>query len=154
MSDSCDLFVTVAHKRSLIHGISRQEYWSGLPFSFCRGSSWPRDWTTSPVSPALQADSLPTEPSGKPQANIVSVLITHALTPQLSLHWQSQSPQLVPTVLRGKAKSGCCLKSHIKMPPCKINTLYSTFKTTQMYMLNTPSFSSLKSWIVGKNSIV
>ena len=24
---------------------SRPEYWSGLPFPFCRGSSQPRDWT-------------------------------------------------------------------------------------------------------------
>ena len=26
-------------------GSSRQEYWSGLPFSSFRGSFWPRDWT-------------------------------------------------------------------------------------------------------------
>ena len=44
-------------------GFSRQEHWSG----------WPRpppgdlpDPGVKPVSPALQADSLPTEPSGKP----------------------------------------------------------------------------------------
>ena len=29
-----------------VHGISQQEYWSGLPvISFSRGSSQPRDWT-------------------------------------------------------------------------------------------------------------
>ena len=26
-------------------GFCRQEFWSGLPFPFFRGSSWPRDWT-------------------------------------------------------------------------------------------------------------
>ena len=44
-------------------GSSRQEYWNGLPFpppgDLTRG-------TPSPVSPALQADSLLAEPSGKP----------------------------------------------------------------------------------------
>ena len=47
---------------------SRQENWSGLPF--------PSPWDLSdpgikPGSPALQADSLPSEPSGKPKANLV-----------------------------------------------------------------------------------
>ena len=45
-----------------VHGIVRAEYWGGDPFS--RGSSQPRD---EPRSPALQADSLPAEPPGKPQ---------------------------------------------------------------------------------------
>ena len=34
-----------------------------VAISFSRGSSWPRDWTQSPV---LQKDSLLSEPSGKP----------------------------------------------------------------------------------------
>ena len=87
-------------------GFSRQEYWSGLPIAFFRGSSQPRDWIQvshvagrfftrgatkeakeywsgwpipasaqlsypgiKPVSAALQADSLPTELSGKPTYN-------------------------------------------------------------------------------------
>ena len=40
-------------------GFSRQEYWSGLPFP--PPGDLP-DPGTEPVSPALQADSLPTEP--------------------------------------------------------------------------------------------
>ena len=35
----------VAHQASWSVGFSRQEYWSGLPFSFSRGSSWHRDQT-------------------------------------------------------------------------------------------------------------
>jgi len=45
-------------------GFSRQEYWSGLPFPS------PGDLPDSriePRSPTLQADTLPYEPSGKPE---------------------------------------------------------------------------------------
>ena len=45
---------------------SRQEYWSGLPFPF------PWDIPNPGIelgSPVLQADSLPSEPPGKPLEN-------------------------------------------------------------------------------------
>ena len=52
---------TVACQASLSMGFSRQEYWSGLPF--------PSGDLPNPGievgSPALQADSLPTEVQGK-----------------------------------------------------------------------------------------
>ena len=41
---------------------SRQEYWSGLPFPPPGDLPHPGIEPTSPVSPALQTDSLPTEP--------------------------------------------------------------------------------------------
>ena len=44
-------------------GFSRQEYWSGLPFSSPEYLPSPG---IEPRSPALQADSLPTELQGKP----------------------------------------------------------------------------------------
>ena len=47
-------------------GILRQEHWSGLPFPPPEDLPNPAIGTTSPVSPALQADCSPTEPSGKP----------------------------------------------------------------------------------------
>ena len=47
-------------------GFSRQECWSGLPFPSPGDLPDPRIELTSPVSPASQADSLPTELSGKP----------------------------------------------------------------------------------------
>ena len=43
---------------------SRQEYWSGVSFPFSRDLSDPG---MEPRSPALQADSLPAEPPGKPK---------------------------------------------------------------------------------------
>ena len=36
---------TVTHQASLSIGFPRQEYWTGLPFPFSRGSFWPRDQT-------------------------------------------------------------------------------------------------------------
>ena len=50
---------TVAHQAPLSMGFSRQEYWSGLPFPSPGDLPNPR---TKPRSPALQEDSLPSEP--------------------------------------------------------------------------------------------
>ena len=54
---------TVAHQAPLSMGFSRQEYWSGLPWPS------PGDFPNpgiKPKSPTFQADSLPSEPPGKP----------------------------------------------------------------------------------------
>ena len=53
----------VACKAPLSMGFSRQEYWSGLPFLSPGNLPNPEN---EPESPALQADSLPTELQGKP----------------------------------------------------------------------------------------
>ena len=55
---------TVACQAPLSMGFSRQEYWSGLPFP---SPGYLPDPGIKPGSPALQADALPTEPSGKPR---------------------------------------------------------------------------------------
>ena len=58
----CDTW-TVAHQVPPSMEFSRQEYWSGLPFPS------PGDLPDPGIergSPALQADSLPTELQGKP----------------------------------------------------------------------------------------
>ena len=44
-------------------GFSRQEYWTGLP---CPSPGDLPDSGIKPGSPALQAESLPSEPPGKP----------------------------------------------------------------------------------------
>ena len=46
-----------------VHGISKQEDWNGLSFPPPGDLPSPGIEPTSPVSPALQADSLPAEPS-------------------------------------------------------------------------------------------
>ena len=63
MSDSSATPWTVALQAPLSMGCPRQEYWSGLPFP--PPGDLP-DPGIEPVSPALQVDSLPTEPPGKP----------------------------------------------------------------------------------------
>ena len=50
---------------------SRQEYWSGLPFP--PPGDLP-DPGIEPGSPSLQADSLPSEPPGKPMPSLVVVV--------------------------------------------------------------------------------
>ena len=55
---------TIAHQVLLYYGFPRQEDWSGLSFST------PEDLPDPGIesgSPALQADSLPSEPPGKPK---------------------------------------------------------------------------------------
>ena len=54
---------TVAHQAPLFMAFSRQEYWSGLPFPSL--GDLPNSGI-EPESPALQTDSLPSEPPGKP----------------------------------------------------------------------------------------
>ena len=62
MSDSFATIWTVAGQAPLSMGFSRQEYWSGLPFP---SPGHLPDPGIEPRSPALQADSLPTEPPEK-----------------------------------------------------------------------------------------
>ena len=54
-------------------GFSRKEYWSGLPFPSPGDLPHPG---VEPGSPALQADSLPTEPPGKPFIDSLLCLTT------------------------------------------------------------------------------
>ena len=67
MSDSFAPSWTVVRQTSLSIVLFRWEYWSGLPFLPLGDLPDPGMEPTSPVSPALQADSLPYEPFRKPQ---------------------------------------------------------------------------------------
>ena len=58
---------TVAHQAPLSMGFSRQEHWSGLPFPPAGDLSNPG---IEPRSPPLLADSLSSEPPGKPYTHI------------------------------------------------------------------------------------
>ena len=61
---------TTVHQAPLSMGFSRQEYWSGLPCPPPGGLPLRR---IVPGSPALQADSLPFEPPGKPKWKHISI---------------------------------------------------------------------------------
>ena len=56
------------HGLYTVHGILQARILEWVAFLFSRESSQP--WAETPVSPALQADSLPTELSGKPNRRI------------------------------------------------------------------------------------
>ena len=62
---------TVARQVPLSMGFSRQEYWSGLP---CLPPGDLPNPEIEPRSPALQADSLLSQPPGKPKNTGVSSL--------------------------------------------------------------------------------
>ena len=71
------LFVTpwtVAHQAPLSMGFFRQECWSGLPFPTPGDRPGPGIKPSSPVSPALQVDSLPSEPLGVCLENLSALL--------------------------------------------------------------------------------
>ena len=55
-----------AHQAPQAMAFSRQEYWSGLPCPPLEDLPNPGMKPKSPMSPAMQEDSLPAEPLGKP----------------------------------------------------------------------------------------
>ena len=88
LTQSCRLFETlwsVARQAPPSLGFSRQEYWSQLP---CPPPGDRPDPGIEPRSLILQADSLPSEPPGKPlshtlsavNSTIPSAIITHCLS--------------------------------------------------------------------------
>ena len=66
----------VAHQAPLSMGFSRQEYWSRVP---CPPPGDFPDPGTEPGSPALQADSLPSELPGKPPAQMAATLLSDGM---------------------------------------------------------------------------
>ena len=95
MSDSATPWI-VAHQAPLSMGFSKQEYWSGLPFP--SPGDLPDSGTES-RSPVLQADSLPSEPLGKPpevsKVHICSWEVNRAkLEDEISLFYTKLFPGL------------------------------------------------------------
>ena len=76
MLSRVQLFVTpwtVTCHAPLSMGFSRQQYWSGLPFPSLGAPPNPGIEPASPESPALQADSLLTEPPGNSLVHLSKV---------------------------------------------------------------------------------
>ena len=93
MSDSLQPMDWGPPDSSLSIEFSRQEYWSGLP---CPPPGDPPDPRIEPRSPALQVDSLPSEPPEKP----------HTILPQ-ETEISNKKPNLIPKATRegGKTKT-------------------------------------------------
>ena len=92
------LFVTlwsIAHQAPLSMGFSRQEYWIGLPFPSPGDLPNPG---TEPGSPALQADSLPSELQGSPTVRYC----------QISLHRDCTNLNLFQQYKKVRASLFCC----------------------------------------------
>ena len=78
---------TVAHQAPLSLGIPRQEHWSGLPYPPPEDLPDSGIEPESPACPALQADSLPTEPPGKPCLYRINLLSKQVGICVLHLLW-------------------------------------------------------------------
>ena len=89
----------VAHQAPLSMQFSRQEYWSGLAFPPPGDVPHPG---IKPRSPALQADSLPSQPPGKPHPQVVSTNLILYSTCDLLLTMRLQQEMY-------KQKEGCLL---------------------------------------------
>ena len=81
---------------SSVHEIFQARILEWVAISFSRGSSQPRD---EPRSPALQADSLPTELQGKPMTNLDSILKSRDITLPTKIHLVKA--MVFPVVMRG-----------------------------------------------------
>ena len=65
--------MTVARQVPLSMGISRQEYWQGLPFPFPGNLPNPGIKPTSPESPALAGRFFTAEPPQKPHSKLTPI---------------------------------------------------------------------------------
>ena len=105
---------TVAHKTPQSIEFFRQEYWSGL--SFPSPGDLP-DPGIEPGSPALQADSLPTEPPGNRKRNRVHNKWT-ALETSQNLLSKNCLPKILPRSRKElqvySAVPGCWLREMLK----------------------------------------
>ena len=130
---------TVAHQAPL-RGFCRQEYWSGL--SFPSPGHLPNPGI-KPRSPALQADSLLSEPSGKP------TVVTHPAgnagdkRPGFS-PWVGKIPwrrkwQPTPVFLLGKLQRETyrdteCTRTHTRFKAKRFKGTNKTPKGTSLYL--------------------
>ena len=114
----CDL-LDCSPPGSSVHGISQAIRWSGLPFPSPGDLPAPRIEPASPVSPVLQVDSLPTEPSGKPLASLVTLqMLTHHRWLEATILTE-QFCTLLPRIVQAFIRDG--------LHPCFLEVALLTF---------------------------
>ena len=97
---------TIAHQAPLSMGFSRQEYWSELPFPFPGDLPDPG---IEPRSPALQADSLPTELQGK----ILTILVTYCFITNHPQTLQFKTTIIIYFLKNTQFPDGSVEKAHV-----------------------------------------
>ena len=104
---------TVAHQAPLSMGLSRQEYWSGLP---CPPPGDPPKTGIEPRSPTLQADSLPSELPGKPTVCHRGYKTTRIPCAKVKLkkkiRWNNNEENFTESLSYVVAERSRCLGSH------------------------------------------
>ena len=125
---------------SSVHGISQARILKWVAFPFSRGSSWPR---IELRSPALQVDSLLSEPPGKPnpapnQSDLPKEVEVWTLTwMSTELHMHSSHPRAELYVRPGTRGIGLFMlyPVHLKTQICdgyRINALTSRARAWQL----------------------
>ena len=107
---------TVAYQAPLSMGFSRQECWSELLFPSPGHLPDSGIEPTSPVSPALQADSLPAETLGKPHWKL-NPCLKHIFAFFSSCFWKVLLLTLVDMICPSEHLQACC---EIWVPECYI----------------------------------
>ena len=88
---------TIARQAPPSMGFSRKKYWSGLPFP---SPGILPDPEVEPGSPALQVDSLPSEPPGKPMTSCnCNINYCNFHCPKWTLSLRDEEPPPPPTTL-------------------------------------------------------
>ena len=119
----CVTLWTVTHQAPLSMGFSRQEYWSGLPCTPLRNLPDVGIKPASPVTPALQAGSLPLSRLGNPPKLASSKLSGHSCSceQQGLFTWHNPytaaklgifSPKYQEEGIQGRSHHQCRLRTH------------------------------------------
>ena len=83
---------TVAYQAPLSMGFSRQEYWSGLPFSPPGDLLTPGIQPVSPASVALAGGFFTTKPLGKPTMECYSAIKRKKNFELVEMRWMNTEP--------------------------------------------------------------
>ena len=86
---------TKTHQASLSMGFCRQEQWSGLP---CPPPGVLPDPGIELGSPALQADTLPSEPPGKPWFHYTYLIQKYVICPLVELEFSNSPEKMHPWI--------------------------------------------------------
>ena len=137
------LFVTpwtVAHQVALSMGFPWQECWTRLPFP---SPGYLPNPGIEPVSPALQADSLPSEPPGKPFTEMTPFEIVTSSSWQ-TFHESSGDFNLVDTskTLSGKYKQSSRIWQRKKKK--KTHEQFSLTIVDELFEADHPNEASVK----------